>query len=144
MSTVRVSREEQVIEVRPARVPVSEANKDKLFVVGLDNKNYMYRWVNDTEDRLATFIAGYWEFVDQNGNPVGNSGSEQSAGTSSKYTKGVGRGVNAYLMRIPMEFWLEDQNEKERKLKETEAASVAAAKRIADYGRLDNVQAQKF
>jgi hypothetical protein len=94
----------------------------------------MYRWVNDTEGRLAAFLAGWWEFVDQNGNPVGT----QSAGTSSKFSKGVGRGTVSYLMRIPKEFWLEDQERKERELKEREAVSIAAAKRNADYGTLTN------
>lgn len=137
MSTVRVSREEQIKEARPPRVPVSEANKDKLFVQGLDNQNYMYRWVNDQEDRLAVFLAGYWEFVDRNGNPVGDDGSEQSAGTSSKFSKGVGKGQTSYLMRIPMELWLKDQAEKEKRIKETETQRVSAAKSIADYGTLN-------
>jgi hypothetical protein len=130
----RLSREEIVKEDRPARIPVSEANRDKLYVAGLDHENFMYRWVNDIEGRLASFIAGWWEFVDQNGNPVGT----QSAGTSSKFSKGVGRSVTAYLMRIPKEFWLEDQDRKERELKERESASVAAAKRNADYGTVNN------
>jgi len=130
----RLSREEIVKEDRPARVPVSEANRDKLYVAGLDHENFMYRWVNDSEGRLAAFLAGWWEFVDQNGNPVGT----QSAGTSSKFAKGVGRGVTSYLMRIPKEFWLEDQERKERDLKERENASIAAARRNADYGAINN------
>ena len=133
----RLSREEQVKEERPVRVPVSEANRDRLFVAGLDHDTYMYRWVNDTEGRLAAFLAGWWEFVDQNGEPVGQ-GTDQSAGTSSKFSKGVGRGVISYLMRIPKALWLEDQEKKEAKIKELESANVSAAKRNADYGNINN------
>jgi hypothetical protein len=130
----RLSREEIVKEDRPARIPVSEANRDKLFVAGLDHENFMYRWVNDVEGRIPNFLAGWWEFVDQNGNPVG----DKSAGTSSKFSKGVGKGVTSYLMRIPKKFWLEDQARKEKDLRERESASVRAAKDNADYGNINN------
>lgn len=133
----RVSREKTEQNGRPARIPVSEANRDKLFVAGLDHENYMYRWVNDAEGRLAAFIAGWWEFVDQNGNSVGDEGIDSSAGTSSKFTKGVGKGVVSYLMRIPKEFWLEDQQSKERELKEREAEIKRNIKAIGDYGKVE-------
>ena len=133
----RLSREQLENSKRPKRIPVSEANRDKLFVAGLDNENYNYRWVNDVEGRLAAFIAGWWEFVDQNGNPVGDGDVNQSAGTSSKFTKGVGNGITAYLMRIPKEFWLEDQETKERNLKDIEAEMKRNVKSIGDYGKIE-------
>jgi hypothetical protein len=133
----RLSREQLELQSRPKRVPVSEANRDKLFVAGLDHENYMYRWVNDEENRLATYVTGWWEFVDQNGNSVGDGGVEQSTGTSSKFSKGVGRGVTAYLMRIPKEFWLEDQHKKEQDLQDREAEMKQSVKKAGDYGKVE-------
>lgn len=124
-------------DARPSRIPVAEANRNKLVVDGLDHENYMYRWVNDVEGRLAAFIAGWWEFVDSNGKPVGDTDVNASDGTSSKFSKGVGRGVNSYLMRIPKEFWLEDQETKERDLKEREAEIKRNVKSIGDYGKVE-------
>jgi len=90
-----------------------------------------------SEGRLASYIAGWWEFVDQNGNPVGDGGVEQSAGTSSKFSKGVGNGVTAYLMRIPKDFWLDDQIKKEQDLKEREQDMKRSVKQVGDYGKVD-------
>lgn len=133
----RLSREQMEENSRPKRIPVSEANRNKLFVEGLDQENYEYRWVNDTEGRLAAYLAGWWEFVDQNGNPVGDGDVDSSAGTSSKFSKGVGRGVNSYLMRIPKQFWSEDQEKKERILKEKEAEMKRNVRSIGDYGKVE-------
>lgn len=133
----RLTRNDLKEANRPKRVPVSEANRDKLTVAGLDHENFVYRWVNDSEGRLATFLAGYWEFVDQNGQPIGDGGIENTAGVSSKFSKGVGRGVTAYLMRIPREFWLEDQQAKENRVKEVEAEMRRSAKQAGDYGKVE-------
>lgn len=131
----RLSREEQTEIKRPQRIPVSQANRDRLKVAGIDQENFMHRWVNDSEGRLQAFLDGGWEFVDSLGKPVGQ-GVDATAGTSSKFSKGVGRGVIAYLMRIPKEFWLEDQDAKERELKAREAENIRAARQNADYGRV--------
>jgi len=133
----RVSREQELKEKRPKRVPVAEANRNKLYIEGLDNKNFVYRWVNDIEGRLAAFVQGWWEFCDQNGESVGDGGVENSAGTSSKFVKGVGQGTKAYLMRIPRAFWEEDQERKEVDLKEREQAMKQVARNAADYGKLE-------
>jgi len=133
----RLTREQVKDEARPKRIPVAEANRDKLHVAGLDHDNYIYRWVNDVPGRLDAFIQGWWEFVDQTGKPVGDGGIDQSASTSSKFSKGVGTGQLAYLMRIPKEFWLEDQDKKEAKLKAFEADNARSARLNADYGKLE-------
>lgn len=133
----RISREQMEKESRPTRIPVSEANRNKLLVKGIDQENYAYRWVNDVEDRLHIFLQGGWEFVDQNGNPVGDGGVDNSAGTSSKFTKGVGRGTTAYLMRIPKDLWLEDQAQKEAEIKEKEQGMKQSIRSAGDYGKVE-------
>jgi hypothetical protein len=138
----RVSREQMVEESRPKRVPVNEANRNKLTVNGLDHDNFYYRWVNDTEDRMSIFLQAGYEFVDQNGTPVGDGGVDQSAGKTSKFSKPVGFGVTAYLMRIPRSLWLEDQKRKEDDLKEVEADMKRAAQQNSDYGKFETGSAR--
>lgn len=133
----RISREQIMNESRPARVPVNEANRNKLNVNGLDHENFYYRWVNDNEDRIPMFVAAGYEFVDQNGQPVGDGGVDQSAGKTSKFSKAVGFGVTAYLMRLPKELWIADQKQKEANLREVEADMRKAARQTSDYGKFD-------
>src|SRR5574337_840502 len=102
------TRDELMLKARPKRVPVFEANRNKINVAGLDQKNFMYRWVNDVEDRLVTFVEGGWEFVDKKGLKVGDGDVETAKGTGSALHRNMGRGITAYLMRIPYEIWLAD------------------------------------
>lgn len=134
----RATREEQVQETRPVRVPVNEANRNILTVKGLDKDNFYYRWVNDVNDRLAMFVEAGYEFVNKDGNPVGDGGVDNTAGTGSKYSKGVKGGITAYLMRLPKALWLEDQKAKEQRTKELEADMKTNAAKHADYGRLES------
>ena len=134
---MRETREELKEKARPARVPVYEANRNKITVTGLDHENFMYRWVNDKEDRIAMFLQGGWSLVDKDGKKVGDGGVDTSTVTSSALSKGMGGGVTAFLMRIPLELWKQDQDRKE---KEENAALEAEIKRnaqkAADYGKL--------
>jgi hypothetical protein len=93
---------------RPKRIPLGDRNK--LTVSGITDKDeYMYRWVNDVEDRIMScFNAGY-DFVDKNGKTVGDATVESARGTSSVMSKGVGQGITAFLMKVPKEIWLEDR-----------------------------------
>lgn len=137
MSQNRPTRNELKSKVRPDRIPVYEANRNKITVTGLDHENFQYRWVNDTEGRIDMFLNAQWEFVAKEGQKVGDGGVDSSARTSSAISKGMGGGVVAYLMRIPKDIWLMDQ---ERKEKEDIAALEADMKRKAagaDYGKLD-------
>src|SRR5690348_16758514 len=113
MSKAHPTRNELKSKVRPDRVPVYEANRNKITVEGLDHENFQYRWVNDVEDRLNVFLGAQWEFVPKEGLQAGDGGVDQSARTTSAMSKGMGGGVVAYLMRIPKDIWLMDQQRKE-------------------------------
>lgn len=131
------TRDELMLKARPKRVPVFEANRNKINVAGLDQKNFMYRWVNDVEDRLVTFVEGGWEFVDKKGLKVGDGDVEATKGTGSALHRNMGRGVTAYLMRIPYEIWLADQKKKsEDQITFSKKAINDAAKQNADYGKI--------
>src|SRR6478609_10354343 len=98
MTQHRATREELKSKVRPDRVPVYEANRNKITVKGLDHENFMYRWVNDTEGRLDMFLNADWEFVAKDGLTAGDGGVEDTNRTTSAMSKGMGGGVIAYLM----------------------------------------------
>src|SRR5574337_933147 len=133
----RETRSQQVAENRPKRVPVFEANRNKITVPGLDQKNFMYRWVNDVEDRLVAFIEGGWEFVDKKGLTVGDKDVEATKGLGTALHRNMGRGITAFLMRIPCDLWLEDQKRKsEDQINLAKKAINEAAKQGADYGKI--------
>lgn len=142
---MRETREELKDKVRPKRVPVYEANRNKITVTGLDNENFMYRWVNDTENRLQTFIEGGWVFVDKHGKEVGDGGVESSKVVGSALSKGMGGGITAFLMRIPKDLWKQDQDRKEKEdVAALEADMRRNAKNVGDYGKVNITQSSKF
>jgi hypothetical protein len=117
-----MTRQARSEQSRPKRVSVAE-QRNKLTVYGLDHDNFYYRWVNDIDDRLGTFIRAGYEFV--KGSEVGEVGDptvETSQGTDSRVSKGVGGGTKAFLMKIPREIFNEDQAAKEADILETERA----------------------
>ena len=134
---MRENREEMKDKARPKRVPVYEANRNKITVTNLDHENFMYRWVNDIESRIQMFKDGGWEFVDKNGKEVGNGGAESSNVVGSALSRGMGGGITAFLMRIPKNLWKQDQERKEKEdIASLEAEMRRNAKNAADYGKL--------
>ena len=137
----RTTREEQS---RPARVSVS-SQRDKLNVLGLDTKNFYYRWVNDMDDRLLVFRNAGYEFVDKS--EIKSSGDptvDISKGTDSRIRKGMGGGIVAVLMKLPLDIKKEYDAEKYADILETERAmtrpksstNTNSAAQEADYGSL--------
>lgn len=136
--TLRETRSEVVAKSRPKRVPVFEANRNKINVKGLDHENFMNRWVNDTDDRLQIFLDGGWNFVDKSGGiEVGDGDVEATKGLGTALCRNMGRGVTAYLMRIPMNLWLEDQARKrEEQITVHKELLKKSAEKAGDYGSI--------
>lgn len=128
----RVSRKD---EVRPTRVPVS-ANRAPLNVKGFDHQNFQGRWVNDIDDRIAAFLEGGYEFVTKDGNTSVEPTMDATTKLDSRVKKPVGKGVTAYLMRLPKALWLEDQMAKERELQALDRAMKSPGSNGADYGKV--------
>jgi len=65
-------------------------------------------WVNDTPGELAAAIAGDWEHV--SADEIGETGG----GKTSRFVGADERGnaINAYLMKMPKEWYLQDQKER--------------------------------
>lgn len=122
-------------EQKPNRIPVGRRNV--LKVHGLqDDDEFHYRFVNDTDDRLQQFLEAGYEFVPKGGLQVGDNTVDSARGTESIVKKGVGFGTTAYLMRIPMEFFLEDQAAKQRLVDESEEG-VRKPKVEGAYGKVE-------
>lgn len=122
------------------RIPVS-GNRDVLTVNGKE-PGFVYRWVNDTGTRLRKFQDAGYEFV-QHEAEVGDRVVDSSKGTDSVTSKAVGADkatgtiMNAYLMRIPSEYYEEDQAAKQQEIDAKEASMKSEAKQTGRYGNID-------
>ena len=118
---------------RVTRVPVSQRNI--LTVKGKDPA-YEYRVVNDVDDRIAQFIEGGYELVDDSSTGVGDKRVSQGTAVGSKKIFSVGQGTKGYLMRIPKEWHEEDQTKKQAFVNLQEA-SIKEKALDGNYGKLD-------
>lgn len=94
---------------RKKRIPVS-GPRDILTISDKD-PNYAYRWVKDLPGRVQRFLEGGWEFVNheaQMGQKTVDSGSR----LGSALTRQDG-GFTLVAMRIPLEWYNEDQQAKQ-------------------------------
>ena len=119
---------------RKQRVPVSGGERNVLTVRGKE-EGFEYRWVNHDPDRIQRFLDAAWEPVTQDVT-VGDRKVDSSSGTSSVVERGVGAGKKALLMRVPKEFYDEDQKAKAVKLDEIETAMKQNALKDR-YGKLE-------
>lgn len=92
---------------RPKRVPMGKGMTLDVSGVELDRENYHYQWITEKPHRpgrLQQAKAAFYEHVtDIEGNQI----SRPSAGSTT------------YLMRLPMEYWIEDKQLKKDKVKRT-------------------------
>ena len=118
---------------RVTRVPVSQRNV--LTVKGKDPA-YEYRVVNDVDDRIAQFIEGGYEIASKDEVDVGDKRVSQGTPVGSKRHLSVGQGIKAHVMRIPKEFYDQDQAAKQRRVNEQES-SIKDKALDGNYGKLD-------
>lgn len=103
---------------RPERIPV--AGPRNVLTVANKDPNFEYRFVNDTGDRIERFKAGGWEVVTSE-DEVGDKKVDRGTKLGSAITKAVGGQVTAVLMRIPKEWYMEDQAAKQAEIDALEA-----------------------
>ncbi len=109
---------------RPTRMSVRE-QRDKLTVLGLDDKNFYYRWVIEKDDRLAIFLRAGYVFVQKSEVPTSFAGDwevETSKGADTRLQRPMGGGKKGWLMKLPLELRKIYEAEKEADLLETESA----------------------
>lgn len=119
---------------RPKRTPVS-GNRDILTVSGKD-ENFEYRWVNDSGSRINQFKTAGYEVVTHDV-VVGDNKVGAATAVGSVVDKPVGLGTTAVLMRIPKEFYEEDQKTIRDSNTETMAQMKQEAVSDGRYGKLD-------
>ena len=121
---------------RSKRVPVS-GNKNVMTVEGKDD-GYVYRWVNDIDNRVQRFKAAGYENVDHEVE-VGDESANRGSVVGKTVSKNVGHGTTSYLMRVKKEFYEEDMKEVQSTVDETEAAMKRSLNDGADgrYGKVN-------
>jgi hypothetical protein len=101
-----------------------------------DEAEYYYRWVNDIDERIPRLLEDGYTFVDKKGLAAGDITVESARGTDSLMRKGVGRGVVAYLMKIPRDTYNAYKAEEQREVDNLEA-SMKEKKSGGAYGSID-------
>lgn len=104
---------------RVKRKPLERRNR--LNVKGKD-PNYVYRIVNDTEDRIEDFKDRGWIVDTSDEVRVGGGRVNDASSVGKARVISVGQGTKAVLMKIQREFYEEDQEAKNEYIDKTEEA----------------------
>jgi hypothetical protein len=116
----RNREENREIKLKAKRIPMYEQNSLTFFD---KDPNFAYRWVNDTYGRINSFQLAGWSFVEgDNSRTFSGKGREVENQSSSVMSRTVNsQGDNApcriaYLMKLPIELYEEDQKVKMAKI----------------------------
>lgn len=118
---------------RPQRT--SLVNKGKLHVENKD-PNFVYRFVNDVEDHIEARKEQGYEVVPASDVKIGAKRVEGTSPEGSAASLSVGQGRKAVLMRIPKEWYEEDQQAKSAEVDRIEQTMKEDAAR-GNYGKLE-------
>ena len=124
----------QVASARPRRTPLSVRNR-----LSVKNKEdgYVYRIVNDTDDRVAQLQEqGYELCSKEQVGAIGDKRVDNTASIGSVAHFSVGQGTKAVVMRQREDFFKEDQESKQQEIDAIEASMKQEARKNADYGDL--------
>lgn len=116
--------QQTTVKVRPKRTPISKRNI--LSVEGKD-PNYHYRIVNDTGDRIQAFKDAGYETVPASDVRIGDKRINSATPEGSLAQVSVGGGQKALLMRIPKEWYEEDQAAKQTEINRLEQSTLQQA-----------------
>lgn len=123
------------LKKQPRRAAIN-GTRNRLTVKGKDPA-YVYRIVNDEDDRIAFFQEAGYEVVNDNNVKVGDKRVSIPNAEGSPVKISVGGGKTAYVMRIPKEFYDEDQKAKAELINATEASTKKEARANSDFGKLE-------
>ncbi len=107
--------------------------RNRLNVRGKE-PGYVYRIVNDVDDRIQTFKEMGYELVTDTSVVVGDKRVANPSQEGSPVEVSVGQGVKAFVMRQKQEWYDEDQKAKQAQVNELEASMKKES--LADYGTL--------
>ena len=133
--TVEVVRE-RVID----RVPIG-GNRDILTVYG-KTAGFVYRWVKDVGNRIARFKKAGYEHETSSDILVGDARVGVASPLGSPIVADASLNMNGgeklYLMRIPEQYYKEDQDYKESQLIQTESGMGKSVD--GSYGKIDVIR----
>lgn len=117
------------------RAPINGA-RNVLTVQGKE-PGFAYRIVNDEGDRISMMQERGYEIVTDSSIKIGDRRVATPSQQGSAVRMSVGKGIEGVLMRIPQEFYDEDQESKQQQVNELEAQMKREAKGSADYGKVE-------
>ena len=110
--------------------------RNVLNVQGKDPK-FEYRIINDVGDRIAMFEDNGWEVVTDTEIKIGERRIANPTSKGTVVSVSIGQGLTGVLMRIPKEYYEEDQKDKAASIAEMEKGIKERAKADSFYGKLD-------
>lgn len=123
-----------VKENRTRRTPIN-GTRNRLNVRGQE-PGYVYRIVNDIDDRISTFQEMGYEIVTDKTVSVGDKRIANPTQEGSPVTVSVGQGITGYLMRQKKEWYDEDQAAKQKQVDDLEKSMKREKDDEGFYGKL--------
>lgn len=111
---------EAIAKSPSGRVKRTRIGQRNVLTVSNQDPNYVYRVVRNEGDRVEVFKEAGYETVDASTHRVGDRRVDSTSNSGSIATAHLGGGMQGVVMRIPREFYEEDQAYKEALLSETE------------------------
>lgn len=108
--------------------------RGRLNVEGKDPA-YVYRIVNDVDDRVARMEDRDWEVVTDTEVSIGARRASLPTPEGTVRTISVGQGITGVLMRIKKDYYDEDQAAKQAEVDSVEQTMKSGGGR-ADYGKV--------
>lgn len=129
-----MSQKEVIAKAPVSRVRRSTLGRKQILKANGKDPDFEYRFVNDEGDRIQQFLDAGW--VHEDDVKVGDKRVESASSEGKHVQVSVGQGRKAFLMKIPKDFFEEDQRAKQAHLDETEAAMKNNAL-DGNYGKLE-------
>lgn len=119
---------------KPRRTSIS-GTRNVLTVSGKE-PGFEYRIVNDDGDRISQFEEMGYEVVRDQNIKVGDRRIASPTKEGSPVQVSVGNGMKAFVMRIPKDWYDEDQAAKAKHVDDIERGTLKEAREAADYGKV--------
>lgn len=120
---------------RPRRTPVTKRNR---LAVKNKEDGFIYRIVNDEDDRVERLQEqGYELCTKESVGAIGDKRVDNASSLGSIAQISVGKGTKAVVMRIPKEYYDQDQSAKQKEIDALESTMKRDAKKTSDYGSFD-------
>lgn len=131
------SQKEAIAKAPSGRVRRTGLSRRNVLTADGKEPGYVYRFVNDSEDRVQEFLDRGYEVVPSSKVKVGDKRVDKAGPEGSVSQVSVGGGKKAILMRQKEEFYKEDFQIKQDYVADTERATKEKALE-GNYGKLES------